>query len=252
MITDSSLHPLLERIGVGTRLLGGPAIVDGVPVGGAEASESHALTTLHRAWDLGVRRYDTCDAYGLGRAERLIGRFRADLGREADDLRLSARLGMFRGTASHPLRAVHMRHQLEQLAENTGVEELDLVSLSDVSAGPGDGAEAVDAMLSFRETGWARRIGIPLPELSGWGAATAGYSSFLELVERLRPDVVHVGIADLFPLTVLGDETLFEFAQRIGTEILVHGPLVHGLLAGTYPAAVGTAFGEGDIRSGLA
>ncbi|MFE4512628.1 aldo/keto reductase [Kitasatospora sp. NPDC056783] len=236
---------------MGTRALGGPAVIDGVPVGSGEVACDKAVAALHRAWDLGVRWFDTCDAYGLGRAERFIGRFRADLGTEAAELRLSARLGVYRGTASHPLRAVHMRHQLEQLAENTGVEELDLVALADVGAAPGNegSQEAVEAMLSLRDTGWARRIGIPVPAAGDRGDASARHARFLALHEQLRPEVLQVAMVDLSPLTVIGDESLFEFAERTDCEVLVHGPLVYGLLTGLHPAGSPSVFDAGDLRS---
>jgi D-threo-aldose 1-dehydrogenase len=56
----------VTRLGVGT-----------VPIGGmfAEVSEETAAATLHRAYELGVRYFDTAPLYGHGISERRLGAF---------------------------------------------------------------------------------------------------------------------------------------------------------------------------------
>src|SRR5437763_13439020 len=56
----------VTRLGVGT-----------VPIGGmfAEVTEETAAATLHRAYELGVRFFDTAPLYGHGVSERRLGAF---------------------------------------------------------------------------------------------------------------------------------------------------------------------------------
>nr|WP_033818335.1 aldo/keto reductase [Kitasatospora sp. MBT63] len=225
-------------------------MVDGVPVGGAEISSDQALALLHRAWSAGIRRIHSSDVYGLGHAERLIGRLRNDLGEDAArELRLSITLGQFRGTASHSLQPVHMRHQLELLNENAGVEELDIISLARVDPGLGDADEIVEVMRSLRDSGWTRSLGLPLPATAGRTDESAGFARFTELLHRVQPDVLAVGFADLLPSARLGAESVREFAHRKGYGLVVHGPLSHGLLTGVYSSGAEHRFAEGDLRA---
>ena len=44
---------------------------------GQGTSEDDAFAIMDRAWDNGIRWFDTADAYGGGRSETFIGRWRA-------------------------------------------------------------------------------------------------------------------------------------------------------------------------------
>ncbi|MFC6101158.1 aldo/keto reductase [Olivibacter domesticus] len=65
----------------------------GVPIGTAfeKISESEAQYILQKAWDLGVRYYDTSPWYGLTRSERTFGAFLKDKPRE--DFVFSTKVG---------------------------------------------------------------------------------------------------------------------------------------------------------------
>lgn len=72
----------VTRLGVGT-----------VPIGGmfAEVAEDVARATLQRAWELGVRYFDTAPLYGLGVAERRLGDFLR--GQPRDQFVISTKVG---------------------------------------------------------------------------------------------------------------------------------------------------------------
>src|SRR5256885_16793071 len=50
---------------------------------GQGESEDEALAIMDAAWELGIRTFDTADAYGGGRREPAIGRWRRGRGRRA-------------------------------------------------------------------------------------------------------------------------------------------------------------------------
>jgi D-threo-aldose 1-dehydrogenase len=72
----------LPRIGLGTASLGGLF----EPVG-----EEEAVATIERAWERGVRLFDTAPLYGFGQSERWLGRALADKPR--DELVLATKVG---------------------------------------------------------------------------------------------------------------------------------------------------------------
>ena len=49
-------------------------MLGGRPSGYGEVPESEAVRAVQRAVDLGVSFFDTADSYGLGRAERILGK----------------------------------------------------------------------------------------------------------------------------------------------------------------------------------
>src|SRR5829696_6097158 len=50
---------------------------------GQGQSEEEAFALMDAAWELGITRFDTADAYGGGRSETWIGRWMADRGHRA-------------------------------------------------------------------------------------------------------------------------------------------------------------------------
>ncbi|WP_344638272.1 aldo/keto reductase [Kitasatospora cystarginea] len=250
------LHTVMSpgRIGIGCWPIGGPFESDGVPTGWSTASDEKALSGLRRAWELGVRLFDTSDLYGLGHSERLLGRLRAELGSEGEELQISVRIGRFRGTAPNAYQPTHMRHQMEQLAQNVGDDRIAIVSFDTLSFGPAREFldDAIETMHSFRAAGWAGALGMcgPSPISRGPGCGDATWDAkFGQVFERLQPDVLFTEFSGLRPAVMIGDEDIFDFAARHGTAVLIHAPLAHGLLTGKYDPAAQTRFGSGDHRS---
>ena len=67
-------------LGVGTWAIGGPFFSGagcryplGAPLGYGQTDDRISIETLRRAADLGVRLFDTADAYGTGHGERIVG-----------------------------------------------------------------------------------------------------------------------------------------------------------------------------------
>lgn len=66
--------------------------IGSAPLGGlyADVPRDQALATLERAWDLGLRYYDTAPMYGLTRSEHLVGHV---LREKSEDYVLSTKVG---------------------------------------------------------------------------------------------------------------------------------------------------------------
>ncbi|MGR3823950.1 MAG: aldo/keto reductase [Salipiger marinus] len=92
-LTATTPRPLAQT-GLSVTALG----LGSAPLGGlyADVPRADALATLQRAWDLGIRYFDTAPMYGLTRAEHLVGHVL----RESDDSYvLSTKVGRLMTTA---------------------------------------------------------------------------------------------------------------------------------------------------------
>ncbi len=229
------------------------------PIGGLyrAVAEEDALATMARAWDLGVRYFDTAPLYGLGQSERRLGRLLQ--GRARDGYIVSSKVGRV-------LRAcgpgeVHegqgkwfevparigvydysydgVMRSFEVSLERIGLDRIDILYVHDLDVWT-HGARAVmegyrdafmaggyRALLSLRDQGVIRAIGGGINE----------WQQCQWLAER--------GDFDLFLLagryTLLEQEALVTFlplcaARGIG--IVIGGPYNSGILAtGARPGA---------------
>jgi aryl-alcohol dehydrogenase-like predicted oxidoreductase len=89
--------------------------------------EAEAVSTIHRALDLGCGLLDTADMYGVGRNEELVGR--AIKGRR-DEVVLATKFGNVRAPDGTPLgingRPDYVRSACEASLRRLGVEAIDL------------------------------------------------------------------------------------------------------------------------------
>lgn len=58
--------------------------------------EAESLKTLHAAFDIGYRHFDTSDMYGRGHNEELLGRFVRELGARRKDALIASKFGIYR------------------------------------------------------------------------------------------------------------------------------------------------------------
>jgi D-threo-aldose 1-dehydrogenase len=139
-------HPAL---GLGTAPLAG--LFSAVDDGSARA-------TVDRAWELGVRLFDTAPLYGSGLAEQRLGAALA--GRPRDELVVSTKAGrllrpgtpdpLFHGAP--PLGAVFdfsadgVRRSLEESLQRLGLERVDIALLHDPEDHMDDALAAVEAL----------------------------------------------------------------------------------------------------------
>ncbi|MEU9337958.1 aldo/keto reductase [Streptomyces sp. NPDC048290] len=248
LLAERAEHPL----GAGCRPLGGPALNQGQDVGWAAVTDDTALATLLTAHDHGATVYHTCDVYGMGHSQRLLGRMLTRVRRE--DVRIACTIGAFRGTGLHGTSSLNLYRQVEQSLENLGgTDYLDVLVLHHTDFGPHDRYldEALETLQALRDTETIRAVGMRAPSLPVTGSSATA-DRFVHLFQRIRPEVICTTVSPLGPAghtPVLGDEDVFGFARRHGAATMICEPLAQGLLTGAYPP--GRAFSPGDVRSGL-
>jgi D-threo-aldose 1-dehydrogenase len=245
-----------DRLGKGalqfTELGFGTAPVGGLyrPVSGDEA---HA--TMTRAWDAGVRYFDTAPLYGLGQSETRLNRALA--GRSG--FIVSSKVGRL----LRPSRAGEVRdgigkwfdvpnrkeifdysydgvmRSVEFSLERTGLDRIDLIYAHDLDIFTHGSAEAMQARLDeFMASGYKALVELrDQGVIRGFGAGINEWQPAQWLVER--------GDFDIFLLagryTLLEQEALDSFLPLClarGVGIVIGGPYNSGVLAtGARPGA---------------
>jgi D-threo-aldose 1-dehydrogenase len=208
-----------------------------------EISDDDAAAIVERAWDAGVRHFDTAPHYGLGLSERRLGALLR--GRPRDELVLSTKVG--RLLVPDPTGAGRLddqgfavpasarrawdfsrdgvRRSIEESLERLGVDRIDIAYLHDPE---NHWQQAVDeglpALVELREEGVVRGIGA--------GMNLAGH-----LTELVRDhDVDLVMCAGRHTLLEQADD-LLDAALEHGVGVVAAGVYNSGLLARRRPDA---------------
>jgi D-threo-aldose 1-dehydrogenase len=197
-------------------------------------SDDDARATVDRAWESGVRLFDTAPLYGSGLSERRLGAALAD--RPRDEYVLSTKVGrllvagepspLFPGAppnaAVFDFSADGVRRSLAESLERLDLDRVDVVLIHD----PDDHleqavAEAYPALEDLRSQGVVRRIGV-------------GMNQWQALARFVREtDVDCVLVAGRYTLLDRGAANeLLPLCEARGCGVLAGGVLNSGLLAG--------------------
>ncbi|MFE0369421.1 aldo/keto reductase [Streptomyces tendae] len=251
-------HPL----GVGCRPIGGPATNQDAAVGWAPVADDIAVEALLSAHAEGATVFDTSDIYGMGHAQRLLGRMLAQVPR--DQVRISCTVGAFKGTGLSACSPLNLHGQVEQSLENLGVDYLDVLTLTHTDFGPRDRYldDARETLQALRDQGDVKAIGLRAPRRLVTRSTACQSSSrdhesgrFTYLFQHIGPEVISTSINPLDraflpgnpPADSEGEEDIFSFAHRHGVATMAYKPLGQGVLTGKYgPDSV---FLPGDVRS---
>ena len=186
---------------------------------------------MDAGWDAGIRWFDTADAYGGGRSESYIGRWRAD--RRPEGLLVTTKV--FNPVTGDPadrgLAPDRIRRNVEGSLERLGVDRIDLYLAHDPDPDT-PLAESVGAFEALRRRGHDRRVGaqqLRRRRDRGGARATAG------------PAVVQ----NSYSLLDREDEAaVLPLCAEHGIDYVPYGPLSGGWLAGKYARDAG--FPEGS------
>ncbi|HUB22993.1 MAG TPA: aldo/keto reductase [Streptosporangiaceae bacterium] len=198
--------------------------------------ERAAIAAIAQARSLGVNFFDTAQAYGFGRAERLLGRaLAADLRSDRESVVIATKGGL-RMDGDKLVRDASpawLRKGVEASLEALGTDHIDLYQvhwpdphtpLRETAAG----------LAELVHEGLIRHVGV-----SNYTPAQVGEFSTVLPAETVQP------LYHLFRRDVEADLLPYAAAHHIG--VLAYGPLAHGLLGGTMTEA--TRFGAGDWRA---
>jgi D-threo-aldose 1-dehydrogenase len=219
----------LNRLGVGLAPIGGLY----TPVGAQQARD-----TVDRAWDLGLRFFDTAPFYGYGLSELRVGAALAGragytlstkVGRvlaptsERDGVWADSATGL---SARFDFSAAGVRRSLEDSLERLDVAGVDLVHLHDPDGHLAQAAaEAYPELVRARDEGLVRAIGV--------GTNSADVASYL--MDRVDLDVVL--LAGRYTLLDRSGLALLDRAAERGVAVIAAGVFNSGLLADPRPGA---------------
>ena len=223
----------VTRLGLGSAPLGGNKAADGL-YGGAVFDES--LRIVNRAYEAGIRYFDTAPLYGWGKSEVRVGMGLA--GRDRGSLTISTKAGRVlnpvsdgpRGPENLPeLDAVFdytrdgIRRSLDESLVRLDTDRVEILMLHDADQGglEREGFEtALPALVELREEGVVKAIGCGMNEWEMTSRFVRAFDlDFILLAGRYT--LLEQGALDVFlPLCV----------ER-GVKIAVGGPYNSGILA---------------------
>jgi D-threo-aldose 1-dehydrogenase len=203
-----------------------------------------AQAALEAAWDVGIRYFDTAPYYGLGVAERRLGRFLT--GRPRQEFVVSSKVGRLLEPDHHPtahgdtifdvpgdMRPVRdysrdgVLRSIEATMQRTGLDRLDMILVHD----PDDhwrqaAEEAMPTLTDLRDQGVIGAIGVGMNQ-----------SGMLErFLRELAADVVMLaGRYTLLEQGALND--VLPAAAELGKSVIIAGAFNSGLLAQERPEA---------------
>ena len=208
----------ISRLGIGTWAIGGGNYEFGWGPQDDDASEA----VLHQALAAGFNWIDTAPAYGLGRAEALIGR--ALEGVQARPLIFTkcSRLWHENGTFYSCLRRDSVRRELDASLRRLRVDCVDLYQIH--RPWPEDDlAEGWETLAGLKAEGLVRHIGVSY--------VTPGQLRMLETiapVETVQPEY------NLLRRDV--ERGVLPYCAERGVGVIAYSPMASGLLTGTFSA----------------
>lgn len=226
----------VSRLGFGAWAIGG-----GDWQGGwGSQDDDESIAAIHRAVELGVNWIDTAPAYGLGRAEEVVGQA---LGRllAAERPLVFTKCGLVwapgERTVSNTLAPASIRRECEDSLRRLGVEALDLLQAHWPTD---DGTPLEDswrAMADLVEEGKVRHIG-----LSNFDVDQLRTCEAIRHVDTYQPQlnlVVRGAAAEAIPWCADHD-----------TAVIVYSPMRSGLLTGRFSAERVASLPDDDWRAG--
>lgn len=215
----------VTTLGLGTWAIGGP----GWAYSWGPQDDGRSLAAMRRAVELGVNWIDTAPAYGLGHAERLVGRLLKELPRAERPL-VFTKCGLAWDPAdpgrepARDLRPESIRRECEASLARLGVESIDLYQFHWPDATGTPLEYSWEEMIRLRDQGKIRAAGVCNFDLGS-----------LAICEHLR----HVDSLQA-PFSLIRREAALAdipwCAQR-GTAVLAYSPMQSGLLSGAFSAA---------------
>jgi aryl-alcohol dehydrogenase-like predicted oxidoreductase len=185
---------------------------------GQGESEEQAFALLDGAWSLGIRTFDTADAYGGGRSEEWIGNWIASRGNRPTIV--TKTFNPMEDGADSGLSRARMTRQLESSLDRLRVDSIDVYL-----AHAFDDDTPLDELVGTFEG--LRDIGL----IKAWGVSNFDGTQLRALYAHGHPSVVQ----NSYNLLERGDEAdVIPLCTQLNISYMAFGPLAGGLLAGRY------------------
>jgi aryl-alcohol dehydrogenase-like predicted oxidoreductase len=210
-------------MGIGCWAIGGPTVgEDGRTIGWGVVDDDESVRGIRRAYDLGIRFFDTADVYGAGHSERVVARA---LEGHLEDVVIATKFGNTfdddgsrRGHTSD-VSPAYIRRACEGSLRRLQRDDIDLYQLH-VGSLPDDQADAVVETLEslqseglIREFGWSCDVA---EQAQRW--AVRGTCSALQFIcNVLQETPGMIGLCEKSRMTAI-----------------IRSPLASGFLSGKY------------------
>jgi aryl-alcohol dehydrogenase-like predicted oxidoreductase len=186
---------------------------------GQGISRDEAFAIMDRAWEAGIRWFDTADAYGGGASEQWIGEWIRDRGAHP-----ALTTKVFHSTVGNPddvgLAPARIRRQLEASLARLGVERIDLYLAHE----PDPHVPVADTVACFESL---RAQGL----IGAWGLSNDDVDGIRAAMANGKPALVQ----NSFSLLERGDESsVLPLCAEQGIPYVPFGPLAGGWLTGKY------------------
>ena len=220
--TDIRLGPL----GIGCWAIGGPVHGDdGHTIGWGQVDDEESVRGIRRAYDLGVRFFDTADTYGAGHSERLVARA---LEGHRDEVTVATKFGWTfaedgsrRGTGMD-VSPAYIRRACEASLRRLGGDAIDLYQLHVGSLPDAEADAVVETLEGLQRAGLVRQL--------GWSADVAEQAA--RWAERGTCASLQF-ILNVFQQT----PGMVELCERHTMTAIIRSPLASGFLSGKYGPA---------------
>ncbi len=198
----------ISKIGLGCWQFGSTEWGYGQPYADQEA---HAI--VRRALELGITLFDTAEAYGYGRSERILGRA---LGEDRDLVFLATKIFPIL-----PIAPVVEQRAIAS-ANRLGAHRIDLYQVHQPNPVVRD-RTTMRGMRALQTVGLVSEVGVSNYSLTRWRSAEQA------LGRRVLSNQVRYNLADRRP-----ERDLLPFARESGRVVIAYSPLAQGLLSGRY------------------
>jgi aryl-alcohol dehydrogenase-like predicted oxidoreductase len=186
---------------------------------GQGTDEETAFAIMDAAWARGIRWFDTADAYGGGRSEEWIGRWRAERGAES----LVVTTKVFHPDPDDPTRGLapdRVRRRVVRSLERLGVERIDLYLAHE----PDPETPLSESVATFEEL-------VEEGLILAWGLSNYDADGIRDALAHGRPALVQ----NSYSLLDRGDEDgVLPLCAAEGIAYVPFGPLSGGWLTGKY------------------
>src|SRR4051794_13918122 len=202
-----------------------------------EIDTEQAKAAARRALELGINFFDTAQAYGWGRSERLLGEALAPEFRSRREDVVIATKGGLRiddGELRRDSSPEWLRQGIDQSLRELGTDHVDLYQLHwpDLETPLEESAGALEELV---QEGKTRYVGV-----SNFAVQQMAAFQRTRRIDTLQPPY-HIFRREI-------EREILPYCREHGIGVLVYGPLAHGLLTGKI--GEDTEFAKGDWRRG--
>ncbi|HUQ40589.1 MAG TPA: aldo/keto reductase [Acidimicrobiales bacterium] len=226
----------ISTVGLGAWAIGG-----GEWQGGwGPQDDDDSIAAIHHAVEGGVNWIDTAPAYGLGRAEEVVGRAVAALP-QADRPLVFTKCGLVwepgARSVSNVLAPDSIRRECEDSLQRLGVDTIDLYQIHWPSHDGTPIEESWSTMATLVDEGKVRHIGVSNFELPLLDACQA-----IRPVETFQPQLNMI-VRDVAATTL-------PWCREHDTGVIVYSPMHSGLLTGRFSEKRAGSLPDDDWRRG--